>query len=204
MKKAALFLLSFLPIGVLNANATPFTVNLDTEISGATPASAPIVLTFDDSVSGTVSITMDASSLTLGEAITGIYLNYTGDLSVLTSFSSSVDPSVPTVSMAYDSYKADGDGFFDILLEWGVNDFDAGEIFSIDFMAPGIMADYFNAFSVPGGGNGTWVAAAHVQSIGDGDFSGWMAGTTSQVPEPATMLLFGAGIAGLASLRRKK
>ena len=189
MKKILFILVPLLMVWAVNVYATPFTVNLATEISGATAASAPIAVTFDDTViANTVRITMDASALTADEAITGMYFNYTQDYSVITWSKVSSDATT-SIAMSSDNYKADGDGFFDILFNWGMPGFDAGDIFIFDASATGISADYFNDMSVPGGGSGTWTVAAHVQSIGSGEDSGWMAGNPASVPEPATMLL---------------
>nr|WP_321466169.1 PEP-CTERM sorting domain-containing protein [uncultured Desulfobulbus sp.] len=202
MKNILLALISLSLISVLNAHATPFSVSLDTEISGATPTSAPIVVTFDDTLTDTVRITIDASALTADEAITALYLNYTGNLNGIAWSGISFDAAT-TITWG-GQYKADGDGYFDILFSWGMPGFDAGDIFVFGASASGITADYFNAMSVSGGGNGTWTVAAHVQSIGAGEDSGWMAGNPSPIPEPTTMLLFGTGIAGLAAVGRGK
>lgn len=188
-----------------SAHALPFTVSLDTEISGATAASDSILVTFDDTIADDiVRVTMDASALDEDEAITGMYLNYTGwlyNLAWTTVFADTTE----SIQMRYNSYKADGDGYFDILFSWSQPGFDAGDTFIFDASAPRITADLFNASSYPGGGNGTWTVAAHVQSIGAGEDSGWMAGNTvsTPVPEPATMLLIGSGLVGLAGFGRK-
>jgi hypothetical protein len=188
------------------AHALPFSVSLDTEISGATAASDSIVVTFDDTIAtDTVRVTMDASDLYADEAITGMYINYTGVITDITWTTVFADTATSITSNNYDSHKADGDGYFDILFSWGQPGFDAGDIFIFDASASGITADLFNAMSVPGGGSGTWTVAAHVQSIGEGEDSGWMAGNPSSVPvpEPATMFLLGSGLVGLAGFRRK-
>jgi hypothetical protein len=189
-----------------SAHALPFAVSLDNEISGATAASNSIVVFFDDTIADeTVRVTMDASALDEDEAITGMYINYTGLIPYLTWTTIFADTYTDPIQMNYDTYKADGDGYFDILFSWKQPGFDAGDIFIFDANASGITANLFNAASYPGGGNGTWTVAAHVQSIGEGEESGWMAGNpvSTPVPEPATMLLLGSGLVGLAGFRKK-
>jgi len=53
--------------------------------------------------------------------------------------------------------------------------------------------------------NGTYRIGLHVQGLADGESESYVnGGGTSPVPEPATMLLFGTGVAGLAGFARKK
>lgn len=53
--------------------------------------------------------------------------------------------------------------------------------------------------------NGTYRIGLHLQGLSDGESESYVnSGGTSPVPEPATMLLFGTGLAGLAGFVRKK
>lgn len=83
----------------------------------------------------------------------------------------------------------------------GVNRLRPGEHVSVDMTATGLTANNFLAYSNPVDNMPPVLALLHMQGIGpDGEDSGKLEG----VPEPATLLALGAGLAALASKRRKK
>jgi len=208
----------------LAAHAATLTLDLDFEFSGATPpaGTAPwITATFDDSFGGanTVRLTMSAANLVDVEFVSEWLFNFDESLDpTLLSFTVvNNDASVPnSINTGANAFMADGDGFYDILFDFPPppgnfsGKFTAGEsvVYDITYVAP-ISASSFDFGSAPGGGAGTFTSAAHVQGIAPaGNNSGWIApgdgGGGGEVPEPATLLLVGVGLLGLAFHGRRK
>ena len=207
----------------LQASAASVTFNLDYEFSGAQePQSMTTpwaVATIDDSFGGanTVRLTMNATNLVGTESITSWFFNFSGDASMISFTEVDVtDAAVNATLGNNDTYKADGDGFFDIKFDFAPPQgqletrFTGGEtiIYDLTYVAP-ISAFDFNLFSAPSGGAGTYLSAAHVQSIDDPAFcgpddpgcgSGWI----GAVPVPAAVWLFGSGLLGLIGIARRK
>lgn len=200
----------------LAGEAQAVTFNLDHEFSGGTNPSgkAPwLRATFTDTAGG-VLLTMDNLLQGSTEFADAWYFNLDTELnpSSLTFTYVSGQQTAGAPLHATDSFKADGDGWFDVKFAWTTQNnadrFTQGEqsVFLISGIS-GLTASEFWYSSLPGGGNGTWDTAAHVQGISPND-SGWIGykGTPQTVPEPGTILLLGGGLLGLAGfgIRRKR
>lgn len=198
------------------AGAATITFDLSIEFSGGqTPEGTPPFVTamFDDSVGGAndVRLTMSTSGLVDAESAENFFFNLDPalDPALLTFTPVNVaDVGATVINHAgVDLYQADGDGMFDFMFDFppppGDNAarFTAGEtvVYDITYTGP-IDVSSFNFFAASGGGQGTFLSAAQIQSIGPADDgSGWI----GAVPEPATALLLGVGLAGLAAAGRR-
>ncbi len=206
-----LVLLITLMWGASTAQASLISLNLTTEFSGGTPPEGTTMpwlnATFDDDdTPGSVTLTLTAPNLTDPENVKSWSFNLNPLLDprdlMFTLSDSSGAFSAPTVLTGdsidgKDSYKADGDGFFDILIEFAEEDgsdtrFGRGDeaVYTITGISS-LTAASFDVVSAPGGGAGAYETAAHVRSIGLNSDSGWV-GTGAIAPEPAT-LMFLAG-----------
>lgn len=197
----------------LHASGT-ITFRLAVEFSGGMPPAGPtpwLIATFDDGgTPGSVELTLETTNLVAGshEFVRGWYFNLDpaldpNDLS-LTGLSKTGSFSDPVISTGTDAFKADGDGYFDILFAFATappaERFGAGDGLSITILGPGIMADSFSYLSAPGGGHGPFPTAAHVQGISDeGEYSGWIT-----IPEPTSLVLLGMGMAVLGMHGRRR
>jgi hypothetical protein len=114
----------------------------------------------------------------------------------------------PTVSTGENAFKADGDGYYDIRIDFSGNSFSVNS--SITYQITGIAgltAADFEYESAPGGGSGPFYAAAHVQGLPPNNSnSTWIEPGNGPVPivpvpEPLPASFLGASITLLAALR---
>lgn len=181
------------------------------EFSGATPPAGVgpwLIVNIDDGgTPGSVNLTLQAKNLIGNEYVSEWYLNLDPNLDPDDlSFSAptklgSFD--TPSIKLDEDKYKADGDGYFDIMFSFSTggnasNKFGVGE--KLQYTITGILtltASSFDFLSNSGSKTG-WPTAAHVQSIGSAAKSGWVT-----IPEPATFTLLGPGAAALLARKRR-
>jgi hypothetical protein len=180
----------------------------------------------DTSTPGSVMLTLSAPHLTGNEFVSGWYFNLNPALDpTQLQFNSATVSSgsftLPGIRESVDSYKADGDGKYDILLSFstsgGLNgNFTSGDSLSYtlsgNFGSHVLSAADFLFLSAPAGGHGPFDAAAHVQGIGQNSgASGWVDPSSpimgqDVVPAPdgaATMMLLGVGVLAVEAVRRK-
>lgn len=221
MKKLFIILATIalmMPLASL-ASASMVVYDFGIEFSGATPpaGAAPwLRATFDDMGSaGTVRLTMQTIGLVDVEFVSEWMFNFDPDLDIsklnATVNAGLSDTGVNGVTIATDGFKADGDGLYDIHVDFPpppgdfASKFTTGETVVIDFDDMGlnqIVASSFQFESTPDGGAGVYFSAAHVQGIGlNGDDSGWVA---PAVPEPSSLLLVGLGVGVLGLLARRR
>lgn len=210
------------------ASANTLTYNMTAEFSGgqAPGGTSPwVTLTLTDvgQPAGTVQLTINNVGLLATENMSELDFNYDDnkDLSDL-SFSFGTKIGVfdnPSISALQNSFKADGDGFFDIQLLFATGG-NASKVFaggeSLNLLisdSDGVLVPADFAFlSLDAGGHGPFAAAAHIQNTtgaGSGG-SGWIAGAPGAVPTPfgvpdsgSTLALMGIGLVGFSCWSRK-
>ncbi|HVV01055.1 MAG TPA: hypothetical protein VHH88_06805, partial [Verrucomicrobiae bacterium] len=202
-------------LGVWQASALELVYHLGDVFSGTAPASSVTPwadIDFADVSPGVVRLAVTNLNLTASENLESLYLNLNpadNPLSLtLTLVTTSGGFDTPTISLGLNSFKADGDGRYDILFSFATGGMDNNRFTDNEYMVydisgiPGLSASDFVYMSQPDGGHGPFYAAAHVQRIGSD--SGWIDPSGNMymvVPEPATGSL--ALLAGLMLLARK-
>jgi hypothetical protein len=196
------------------AAAATVTYNFNAEFSGGQAPSGPapwIVATFTDISPGDVRLTIGTSGLTGQENIDkkGIYFNFDPLLDVTKLHFASANGGAGTIAantidLGTNSFKADGDGLYDINLLYTAGSGFGRNLTSIyDITDPSatISASSFYFLSSPSGGHGPFYAAAHVQNTGGAGSggSGWVA----PVPLPAAGWLLLYGVGGVAIFNRR-
>ena len=192
--------------------AQALTFDLNYTFSGSSPSGpAPwLSATFADAGSDTVSLTLQAY-LTSSEFVSEWSFNIStpGLMPLTFTFDAvnSTGPAASSILQSADGLQADGDGKFDIQLNFPVsaqNRFNGTETVIYTITGTGLFASLFDDFSIPGGGEGIYHSAAHVQGIDSDPASGWIGDKPTGVPEPGALLLMGAGLVALAGWGKRK
>jgi hypothetical protein len=172
---------------------------------GVYPAATAVL--DDGDTAGTVTLTLTVGDI--GEAdITAIYLNLTDDLISTTTGVVITDPtdsdSVSDPDIALDGHKADGGGYYDILIDIDPDDpLNAGDVLVITFTDTSgtLTVDDFDLWATPSGGEGVYLSVVKIQSTGDDlEGSDWV----GAVPVPAAAWLFGSALLGLVGVARRR
>jgi hypothetical protein len=215
------------------ANAASVTVDMDYEFSGATMPSSPLKVTISESAPDTLTYTLDASALTAKEHVKEFYFNLNPFLTPLTWDLTDTTAAWSSYGEGLDTFKADGDGFFDYRLVFDSsnsgNRLTGTEIYSFSITGTGLdITDIVSKSTASGNAKviGGFYLAAHVGGIADGNggssLSGWITcnhwdanggcagGPTprsdpppSNVPVPASLPLLLTALGAAAFLRRR-
>ena len=207
-------------VTVNQAGASSLEFSMDIEYSGGTNPAGPdpwATATFVDNGINNVTLTMSTANLVGSEFISVWLFNFDPDLNPdLLTFSLVGTPgSLPnSINTGSNAFKAGPSRFYDIEFDFpqsnknASNRFTAVETVVYDMSYTGTETiDVYSFFfeSTAATKMPSFYSAAHIQSIGPDDGSGWV-GSTTVVPEPISSTLFLAGGAtfGLRRLRKKR
>jgi hypothetical protein len=206
-------------ITVSSSSASTFTYDFNSTFSGNSPAGSPpwLQATFTDSglPANTVQLTVSAVNLSSSEYVSCWYFNLNPSLDpTLLNFATSGSVGAfgtPTIQTGENSFRAAGDGKYDVLFAFDRTGgapalFGNGDSVTFTITGiPGLNAGDFNFLSAPAGGGGPYISAAHVVS---GDQGGWVDPASilhnsliegdASVPDASTTLpLLGASLLAL-------
>ena len=236
MKNTVVALFTLCAVGLFASTSSAATITFEfaVQFSNSTQPGGPapwLTASFNDATAGSgydVRGTFTASGLIGSEFISGMYFNLDPNinpLQVTANLVSQPPNTVEAIGLVPNAFQADGDGLYDILIALNTASafrFNDDETVVIDFnLTTGtLLAQHFNFLAAPGGGNGPFYAAAHLQGIGPtGALSTWIAdgnggvgdcpGCTptpdvTPIPEPTTMLLLGSGLLAVARYTKKR
>jgi hypothetical protein len=196
-------LISFVPFGARAAVHLQF----DGTFSGAGPANSTtpwFTAELTPEASGTVLFSLTASRLTDPENIASLYFNFNDALNVQNlnfDYISGTGFDLPTIDRSRDALRADGDGLYDIRLNFSTGgnvaqSFSQGDtlVYRLSYSSA-ITDEDFHFLSQDAGGHGPFFGAAHVQNTPGG--GGWVSASAVLVPIPEASPMLAGGCAVL-------
>ncbi len=205
---AVLVLLMPLIFSTVGARAGSFFFQYTNVYAGSTPEGSPAWVNslFSDVSPGTVQLKISANGLANGEFLSAVFFNLNPSLNpgklTFAYVSGSGGFALPTIKTGANSFKADGQGKYDIdftFSQKASKEFNANDyvIYDITSSAFNLMASDFNVLSTAAGGCDEFLAAAEISGIPgtcNTTGTGWVApGGTTPAPEPGTLALLALG-----------